>query len=146
MGCRSKDVVEYYPGTFIGRGISENELIFGGRYLLIKFKGVYEGMEFEGIGYNGYDNFKKKYFNIWLDNMGTGYYLTEGTCEKSICNYYGMGIDPEHSKEFKTHEVVKYVDDNKWIHIMYQIEEDGKEFKAMEITYTRQVFDSKLKR
>lgn len=126
-----------YPETFVSKGISKNELIMEGRYLKVSFEGVFEDMKFEGVGISGYDNFKKKYFSIWFDSIGTGYYLVEGKCEENVCNYFGTAIDPEHKYEYKTHEIQKFIDDNRWINEVYQADNSGKEFKTMEITYTK---------
>ena len=44
----------------------------GGRYLHGMFKGTAMGQPFEGASVSGYDNTKKKYFNVWVDSMSTG--------------------------------------------------------------------------
>lgn len=126
-----------YPETFISKGVAKNELIMEGRYLKVSFEGIFEDVKFEGIGISGYDNIKKRYFSLWIDNMGTGYYLVEGKCEENVCNYYGTAIDPEHKSEYKTHEVHNFIDDSRWVNEVYQVNSLGEEFKAMEITYTR---------
>ncbi len=36
-------------------------------------------MPFHGIGTEGYDNVRKKFMASWIDNMGTGILLMEGT-------------------------------------------------------------------
>lgn len=36
------------------------------------------GQPFQGIGYNGYDNGSQKYVGIWMDNMSTMAFVTEG--------------------------------------------------------------------
>jgi Protein of unknown function (DUF1579) len=34
---------------------------------------------FSGIGIDGYDNLRKKYVTAWMDTMGTGIFMMEGT-------------------------------------------------------------------
>lgn len=48
------------------------EMILGGRYLIEKHKSMMMGMPFEGMSLIGYDNTLGRFFNTWIDNMGTG--------------------------------------------------------------------------
>jgi len=96
------------------------------------------GQPFEGIGVAGYDNAKKMFVGSWVDNMGTGIMTMSGTWDdatKSI-NYTGTMIDPMSGKDIPFREVWKFVDDNTQVMEMYSIMA-GKEFKNMEIKYTR---------
>ena len=54
----------------------------------------------EGIGYRGYDNFKKKYVQFWVDSGGTGIYYSEGTADESgrVVTYFAT-VDDWHSGE-----------------------------------------------
>jgi len=36
------------------------------------------GQPFHGIGYNGYDNGSEKFIGVWMDNMSTMAFVTEG--------------------------------------------------------------------
>jgi hypothetical protein len=115
-----------------------NEMILGGRYLQSRNKGTFFGSPFEGIGIIGYDNAKKVFVNSWIDNMGTGMMYLTGTWDpatKSI-NFTGSMVDPAKGGDVKVREVYKIGDDNTQIMEMYSIT-DGKEFKNMEIKYTR---------
>src|SRR5687768_2235337 len=53
------------------KGISENRMVLGGRWVESKFTSEMMGQPFEGVGYTGYDNHKKKYMGTWMDNMST---------------------------------------------------------------------------
>ncbi|HVN30508.1 MAG TPA: DUF1579 family protein, partial [Thermoanaerobaculaceae bacterium] len=44
-----------------GGGVAENSWVLGGRFVKQEFQGEFGGMKFQGLGYTGYDNFKKKY-------------------------------------------------------------------------------------
>ncbi len=115
-----------------------NEMILGGRYLQSKNTGNFMGVPFEGISITGYDNAKKVFVNSWIDNMGTGMMFLTGTWDpqgKSI-HFSGTMVDPMGGKDLAVREVVKIVDDDNQVMEMYSVS-DGKEFKNMEITYTR---------
>jgi len=115
-----------------------NEVIMGGRYLRQKATGTVMGMPFQGEGVTGYDNVKKQFVNSWIDNMGTGIMTMTGTYDeatKSI-TYTGSMADPMTGKDSPFREVWKFTDDNHQVMEMYYPME-GKEFKAMEISYTR---------
>jgi len=115
-----------------------NEMVLGGRYLKGTHKGTMMGMPFEGIGTTGYDNSKKIFVNSWIDNMGTGILYMEGSWDdatKSI-NLNGKSTDPLTGKDIPTREVWKFVDDTHQELEMY-FTEKGKEFKGMEIKFTK---------
>lgn len=116
-----------------------NEMILGGRYLQAKNKGAFMGQPFEGIGVTGYDNAKKQFISTWIDNMGTGIMTMTGSWDeasKSI-QYSGMMVDPTTSKDVAVREVWRFIDDNNQVMEMYA-NFNGKEFKTMEVKYTRQ--------
>ncbi len=119
-------------------GESTNEMILGGRYLQEKNTGNFMGSPYEGIGLIGYDNAKKIFVSSWVDNMGTGMMYLTGTWDaptKTI-TFTGTMVDPTAGGDVKVREVYKLVDDNTQIMEMYSIT-NGKEFKNMEIKYSR---------
>jgi hypothetical protein len=63
------------------KGTSENRLVLGGRWVESRFTSEMMGQPFEGLGYTGYDNHKKKYMGTWMDNMSTAVMLSEGTLD-----------------------------------------------------------------
>lgn len=115
-----------------------NEMIMGGRYLQSKNTGTMMGQPFEGMGITGYDNAKKVFIATWIDNFGTGILTMEGTWDdasKAIV-FIGKEVDPSSGKEFTFRQVIRTPDDNTQIQEMYATM-GGKEFKNMEIKYTR---------
>ncbi len=117
---------------------ANNTMIMGGRYQKSEHKGMMMGMPFEGMSLVGYDNATKKFQNIWIDNMGTGIMVMEGTWDDAAnaVNLHGTMVDPISGKEMKVREVFKFIDDNNQLLEMYNTVE-GKEFKSMEIKFTR---------
>ncbi len=120
-------------------GTCESTLILGGRFIKDSVTGNFHGQEFLGIGIAGYDNIKKKYVATWLDSMGTGIMNAEGSASadgKTItyATEYSCPImnGTRHSKTVET-----YIDHDHWTMESYESTPDGKEFKMMEIKYTR---------
>ncbi len=113
--------------------------IMGGRYILEKVKGEAMGQPFEGFGIGGYDNITKKYFSTWIDTMMTGMMRLDGTAARygGVINYEGTHPDPLRGKYVKTRSVERTISDDKVIYTSYNTADDGREFKGMELTYTR---------
>ena len=121
-------------------GKSVNTMIHGDRYLHAKFSGDMMGMPFEGSSIMGYDNTEKKYFSTWIDNMSTAMMTTWGTWDdanKSI-TLTGSMKNPANGLDCDLKEVYKIVDDNTHVMEMYGPDpKTGKEYKMMEIKYTK---------
>jgi hypothetical protein len=120
------------------KGTSENKMILGGRYQESVHKGSFDGMPFEGHSILAYDNAKKIFQNTWIDNMGTGIMILEGTWDDATkaVTLTGTAVDPTDGKDFKVRQVYTLVDDNH--HNLEQYcTKAGKENKVMEIKFTR---------
>lgn len=120
-------------------GTEEAKMILGDRYLQQDSKGSFMGQPYSGIGLTGYDNAKKKFVGTWIDNMGTGIMTTEGTCDAAgkVCTYETSMTDPMTGKVQKGKMVIRIESDTKHTMEMYGKGPNGKEFKMMEIVYTR---------
>jgi len=118
-----------------------NKMVFDGRYQMSTHKGDMMGMPFEGISIVGYDNSKKKFVSSWIDNMGTGIMNMEGVWNASTksIEFKGKMTDPSRpGKDCNVREVFTFVDDNTQKMEMFGPDhKTGKEFKTMEINYTR---------
>ena len=114
------------------------ESFMDGRYFKSSHKGDMMGMPFEGFELSGYDNVTKKFFSVWIDNMGTGFMTTEGTYDEATktITLSGTMKDPM-GNDMKVRELVKVVDNDNSTFEMH-VEENGKlEMKMMEINYSR---------
>ena len=120
-------------------GKAEMKLIRGGRYLFEETKRSFDGMPFEGLGITGYDNMKKKFVAIWIDNVGTGVAVSEGTYDKSNRTFsYSMTLpDVITGKEKKARVRERIVSDDQWVAEIYDVAPDGKEFLTMKSSYER---------
>ncbi len=98
------------------------------------------GMPYEGGGIVGYDKAKKVFFSTWMDNWSTMLMNMEGkwdAANKSI-EFKGKMLCPANGIECEMREIYKFVDDNTQIMEMYGPDmKTGKEFKNMEIKFTR---------
>jgi hypothetical protein len=117
----------------------ENKMILGGRYQQSTHKGSFNGMPFEGVSTLGWDNAKKVLVTTWMDNMGTGIMFMEGSWDanNNMMNMKGKQTDPMTGKEMDIRETFKIVDDNTQIMEMFGPGPDGKEYKMMEVKFTR---------
>jgi hypothetical protein len=113
------------------------EAILGGRYFKSTHTGNMMGMPFEGFEISGYDNVKKKFFNVWIDNMGTGIMMTEGSYDETskTLTLTGQMADPM-GTDMNVREVIKVIDKDHSTFEMY-IDMGDEEMKNMEIQYTR---------
>ena len=137
---KSETIMWMAPGAppVNGIGTCINKMILGGRYQESRYTGNFMGMPFEGIGTLGYDNVKKIFVSSWIDNLGTGIVHMEGKWDDNtkMMTLFGKEVDPMSGRDMDVKETFKWVDDNFQIMAMYT-QQDGKEFKTMEIKFTR---------
>ncbi|MDD5320547.1 MAG: DUF1579 domain-containing protein [Methylococcales bacterium] len=119
-------------------GSAEMKMLLDGRFLYQEYTGQMMGQPFSGIGIDGYDNIRKKYVTAWMDTMGTGFFMMEGTASADGKTITLTGQHPEPGGGYMTHRAIwKIVDSNTQTFDMYGAHHGGKEMKMMEITYTR---------
>jgi hypothetical protein len=120
-------------------GTEDSKMVMGGRYQQATFKGNFSGMPFEGMSLMGFDNKKKVYESTWIDNMGTGIMKMEGNWDEATKSMTMLGtfIDPATGKQMEMRQLFRIIDKDHHFAEMYCKGPDGKEFKTMEISYTR---------
>ncbi|HEY3196573.1 MAG TPA: DUF1579 domain-containing protein [Nitrospirales bacterium] len=119
-------------------GTCEDKALLDGRFLQQECTGEMMGQPYTGIGVHGYDNLTKKYVTTWMDSMGTGIFVMEGTASADGKTITLHGSHPDPMGGVMKHRAVwKIVDANTQTFEMYHKGKDGKEMKMMEITYTR---------
>jgi len=113
------------------------ESMLGGRYFKSTHTGMMMGEPFEGFEISGYDNVKKEFFNVWMDNMGTGIMVSTGTYDEATntLTFTGEMTDPM-GNVMNTREVIVPSDKDHSTFEMY-VDMGGNEIKTMEIKYTR---------
>ena len=119
-------------------GTAEMKMLLDGRFLYQEFNGQIMGQPFNGIGIDGYDNMRKKYVTAWMDTMGTGIFLMEGTASPDGRTITLRGSHPEPGGGKMTHRAIwKLIDNNTQQFDMYGAHHGQNEMKMMEIVYTR---------
>jgi Protein of unknown function (DUF1579) len=119
-------------------GSVEMKMVLDGRYLQQEYSGEMMGRPYSGIGLSGYDNLLKRYVSTWVDTMGTGIFVMEGTAgaDGKTITLKGQHAQPGGS-QMKHRAVWKIVDGDTQTFEMYGTHAGGKEMKMMEILYTR---------
>ena len=140
-GTWKADITMYEPGKPSTKttGTAVNKMVLGGRYQESVNTSTMMGMPFEGHGLLGYNNATKMFESSWIDNFGTGVMKMTGAWDaatKSI-TMTGKGVDPASMTEKDSRQVFTVVDDKTQTMAMYGPGPDGKEFKWMDITFTR---------
>lgn len=119
-------------------GTAEMKMLLDGRFLHQEYTGQMMGQPFSGIGIDAYDNMTKRYTTAWMDSMGTGIFIMEGTASADGKTITLRGSHPEPGGGKMTHRAVwKIIDNNNQTFDMYGTHHGGKEMKVMEIVYTR---------
>ena len=119
-------------------GSAEMKSLLDGRFLQQEFTGEMMGQPFSGIGIDAYDNLRKKYVTAWVDTMGTGIFIMEGTASADGKTITLKGSHPEAGGGHMSHRAIwKIMDANTQTFDMYGAHGHGKEMKMLEITYTR---------
>ena len=120
-------------------GTSENKWALGGRFVEQRVEGTAMGQPFSGVGYTGYDNYKKKYVGSWMDTMGTMIMSSTGTADASgkKLTFWSTMDDVMTQKTMKVKSMVTIVDNDHHTYEMWAPGPDGKMFKSLEVQYTR---------
>lgn len=119
-------------------GSAEMKMLLDGRFLQQDYTSVMMGQPYSGIGLSAYDNLRKKYVSTWIDSMGTGIFVMEGTASADGKTITLRGQHNEPGGGVMTHRAIwKIADNNTQTFEMYGTHKGGKEMKMMEITYAR---------
>lgn len=119
-------------------GTADMKMLLEGRFLYQEYNGQMMGQPFSGVGIYAYDNMRKRYVTAWMDTMGTGIFIMEGTASADGRTITLKGSHPEPGGGHMTHRAVwRIVDDNTQTFDMYGAHHGGKEVKMLEITYQR---------
>jgi hypothetical protein len=130
----------------VSSGTAVRKSIMDGRYVVMDVNGKMDmpgpdgkmqQVTFKGHGMEGYDNAKKKFVGTWMDNMGTGIMMSEGTYDEASKTFtYNSEIEMIPGMKQPIREVMKLTDKD---HMTFEWFENrgGQEVKTMQIDYTR---------
>ncbi len=126
-------------------GTATRKTIMDGRYVSGDYSGNFkmpgpagktQSMKFIGMSMDGYDNVKKKFVSGWIDNMGTGIMMIDGTYDAATKTFnYTGNYEMMPGMTAKVREVIKMTD--KGMTMEYYEDRGQGETKSMEIDYTK---------
>jgi hypothetical protein len=119
-------------------GSADMKMLLDGRYLQQEVAGRMMEKPFSGIVITAYDNLLKRYVMTWMSTMGTGVFTMEGTrgADGKTITLEGQHAEPG-GGYMKHCAIWTIVDNNTQTFDMYGPHQGGKEWKMMEMTYTR---------
>lgn len=119
--------------------VAVNKMVLNGLYQQSTHTGMMMGMPFNGMSTTAYDIHKKEFINTWIDNMGSGIMVLKGPWDEATktMNLKGKATDPGTTGDMDIRETLKIIDENTQEMEMFSMMPDGKEFKTMNIRFTR---------
>ncbi|HEY3863197.1 MAG TPA: DUF1579 domain-containing protein [Verrucomicrobiae bacterium] len=127
-------------------GTSTTKSLMDGRYFVSEHAskmpmpgpdGKMMDMDFKGMSTEGYDNVKKKFVASWIDNMGTGIMLMEGTYDAASKKLTYLGEEePMPGMKMKVRQTIIFTDKDHRVMEYYELRGTG-EVKVMAIEYNR---------
>ncbi len=119
-------------------GTATRTMTLDGRVLVEEVDSKMMGAPFIGHGMMGYDNVSGKYWSTWNDSMSTGIMVSQGKCDaKHNCTFTGSWNDAVKKAPVKARMTTRWTSPTTEVFEMFGPAKDGKEFKMMEITYTK---------
>jgi hypothetical protein len=123
----------------VSKGTARSTWVLGGRFLLQDFHGEFLGKPFQGMSITGYDNAKQQYSSVWLDDMHTSMFVSQGELGSAsrVFTFTGKMDCPRTGEKDKTmKQLIRVVSPDKHVLEMHD-PSLGDKSKVMEITYTR---------
>ena len=119
---------------------AKGQWILNGRFLQEDFQGEMMGQPFRGRSVYGYDNTKQKFESVWISDMQTSMFTTEGKGENGnkVITLEGTASCPATGRtDILMKVVLRVLSPDKHTFEMFDGSR-GENAKTMEITYTRQ--------
>ena len=123
----------------VSKGTADNRWVYNGRYVAQHYRGQWNGKPFEGQGTWGYDNVLGKYQSTWMDSMSTQIMTSTGSYDATnkAITLSGEVSCPMTGAPKAARSVTTILSDYQHRFEMYAPGPDGKEYKTLEIIYTR---------
>lgn len=121
----------------VSHGTAKTKWVLNGHFLQEEFHGQMMGQPFSGISLMGYDNTKQTFNTVWISDMQTSIFTSEGKGESGnkVITLEGKSTCPTADKKDVTvKSVFRLISPDK--HVFEMFDED-KGMRTMEITYTR---------
>jgi hypothetical protein len=123
----------------VSQGTAKTSWILNGRFLEEEFHGDMMGKPFTGRSLMGYDNVKQTFNTVWVSDMQTGMFTSEGKGENGnkVITLEGKSNCPATGrKDIPMKTVFRVISQDKHVFEMFDGSR-GENAKTMEITYTR---------
>ena len=122
-------------------GACTRKWILGRRFVLEEFDGGNLGMPFQGMALYGYDAFEDKYTSVWVDTTSTAMTRSFGTCQSEckLIAFTGRHGDPWTGTMRDSRGLNRLDSDDRHALELYELDSSGKEYRVLEIIYTRAV-------
>jgi Protein of unknown function (DUF1579) len=120
-----------------GSGTVEYKPIMGGRFVTEQVNIKFGDFPFEWFGIYGYDQNKKKYTAVWVDNMETSTESALGAADGKAIILRGKHIDSRSGKEGEYRWKIARPSADQLTIEMFEVEEDGKEEQVLNAKGTR---------
>jgi len=121
-------------------GAMTAEAMLDGRFVKATWSAEVMGMQFTGVGINGYDKAKEQLTTTWMDSMMTSTMMFTGQCTDDACASTEMSTsfeDPASGNEMTMRMVTTWTSDDSFEIASYIGGADGNEMQNMAITATR---------
>jgi len=121
----------------VSQATAKMQWVMNGRFLEEDFRGEMMGKPFRGRTVTGYDNVKQTFKSVWISDMQTSMFVSEGRGENGnkILTLEGTASCPEKG-EIPMKVVLRVLSPDKHTFEMFDASQNGST-KTMEITYTR---------
>ena len=124
----------------VSQGTAKTSWTLNGHFLEEEFHGEMMGKPFTGRKLMGYDNTKQTFSTVWVSDMQTSMFTSEGKGEKGnkVITLEGNTSCPASGrKDIPMKTVFRVISRDKYVFEMFDGSK-GKNAKTMEMTYTRQ--------
>ena len=123
----------------VSQGTAKTSWTLNGRFLEEEFHGEMMGKPFIGRSLMGYDNIKQTFNTVWVSDMQTSIFTSEGKGENGnkVITLEGKANCPATGrKDIPMKTVFRVLSPDKYVFEMFNVSQ-GENAKTMEITYTR---------
>jgi hypothetical protein len=129
------------PGgePMVSKGKARTTWILNRRFVLQDFHGELAGESFQGLGITGYDNARKQYQSVWLDDMNTFMFISQGDSQDAskVFTFSGKMDCPQTGEKDKLmKQVIRVINPDKYVFELHD-PSLGRNSKKLEITYSR---------
>jgi hypothetical protein len=113
----------------------------GDRFLKEDFSGDVLGEGYQGLGLMGYDAASRRFTTVWLDSLNTAIAVQKGSYlpDSNSFELTGEVYDPLLGRTKTTQTQIHITSKDTYTVTMIDTAPNGREFKSLEIVYTRRV-------